>query len=128
MEKLIFDSGLRTYRVGGGTLRFNPTDPNLYARFLEALDRLTQLEEALAGPQDGPGTIALLRDTDKQVKEILRQVFGPDNDLEPIFGGMNLLAVGDNGQRLLTNFMAALEPILTDGARRCARAEAEKLK
>ena len=128
MEKLTFDSGLRTYRVGGGTLRFNPSDPNLYARFLDALDRLAQLEQTLDTPREASGIIALLSDTDKQVKDILRQVFGPENDLEAVFGGMNLLAVGDNGMRLLTNFMAALEPILTDGARRCARAEAEKLK
>ena len=128
MEKLNFDTGLRTYRVGGGTLRFNPTDPNLYARFLDALDSLTQLEANLPRTSDGPGTIELLRTTDTQVKAILQGVFGPENDLTPVFGDLNLLAVGENGQRLLTNFMAALEPILTDGALRCARAEAEKLK
>ena len=38
MEKLTFDSGIRSYRAGAGVLRFNPSDPNLYARFLQVLE------------------------------------------------------------------------------------------
>ena len=49
MEKLQFDSGVKEYRInGGGVLRFNPGDPNVYARFLEAADKLQQLEQDLA--------------------------------------------------------------------------------
>ena len=41
MEKIQFDSGVRSYRInGGGILRFNPGDPNLYSRFLEAGEKL----------------------------------------------------------------------------------------
>ena len=36
MEKIIFDGGLREYEVGGGILSFNPSDPNVYTRFMDA--------------------------------------------------------------------------------------------
>ena len=112
MEQIQFDTGLREYRVGGGILRFNPADPNLYARFLEAVEALSALE--LTGDIQG------IRDMDRQAKAILQTVFGPENDLEAVFGGMNLLAMGSNGHRVLENFLSALEPILTEGALRCA--------
>ena len=48
MEKIQFDSGVRSYRINGGqVLRFNPGDPNLYARFLDSLEELTALEAEL---------------------------------------------------------------------------------
>lgn len=127
METILFDSGVKTYRVGAGTLKFNPTDPNVYARFLSSLDSLTDLEKSLCAPADGIAAVTALEAADKKVKAILGRVFGPENDMDAIFSGVSLLAVGDNGQRLLTNFLAAIEPILSDGARRCAQAEAKGL-
>ena len=124
MEKLLFDSGIKTYKVGAGTLKFNPTDPNLYARFLEVLEELSALEQTL--PQ-GDNAIAALAQTDKEVKARLSYVFGAGNDVDGVFGGVSLLAVGANGERLITNFLAAIEPILSQGARVCAAAEAAKL-
>lgn len=128
MDHLNFDTGLREYRVGSGVLRFNPSDPNLYARFLEALEALTALETELSGAEaaDGTQVLQLLAQADSRAKGILAQVFA-GNDLETVFSGVSLLAVGDNGQRLLTNFMNALEPILREGVRRCAAAEAARL-
>jgi hypothetical protein len=128
MENLTFDTGLREYRAGNGVLRFNPSDPNLYARFLDSLEELTALEAELTKAQatDGVQVLQLLSQADSRAKGILGRVF-PGNDLEAVFAGVSLLAVGDNGQRLLTNFMNALEPILREGVRRCAAAEAAKL-
>ena len=124
MEKLLFDSGIKTYKVGAGTLKFNPTDPNLYARFLEVLEELSALEKTL--PQ-GDNAIAALAQTDKEVKARLSYVFGPGNDVQGVFSGVSLLAVGANGERLITNFLAAIEPILSAGARACAAAETKDL-
>lgn len=126
MEKLTFDSGVRTYKVGAGVLKFNPTDPNVYARFLETLEGLSDLEKELSGAS-GPEAITALARADQEVKARLSYVFGPGNDLEAVFSGVSLLAVGANGERLITNFLAAIEPILSEGARACARAEAAKL-
>ena len=47
-------------------------------------------------------------------------MFGGDNDFHKLLGGVNLLAVADNGERVVTNLFAALEPVLVDGAKRCA--------
>lgn len=127
MEKLNFDTGLKRYRVGAGVLQFNPTDPNLYSRFLSCLEELEALEKSLADAQpSGEALIRSLEAADREVKAALSRVF-PGNDLEAIFQGVSLLAVGGNGERVLTNFLAALEPILRKGALACARAEADKL-
>lgn len=126
MEKLTFDTGVKSYKVGAGVLKFNPTDPNVYARFLEALDSLTALEAELS-KATGSDCIAAMAQADKEVKARLSHVFGPGNDLDAVFSGVSLLAVGANGERLITNFLAAIEPILSDGARACAAAEAAKL-
>lgn len=126
MEKLTFDTGVKSYKVGTGVLKFNPTDPNIYARFLEVLDSLTSVEEALS-KASGADAIAALTAADKAIKEKLSYVFGGDNDLDAVFSGVSLLAVGANGERLITNFLAAIEPILSAGARQCAAAEAAKL-
>ena len=126
MEKLTFDTGVRSYKVGAGLLKFNPTDPNVYARFLETLDSLSGLEAELS-KATGSDCITAMAQADKEVKARLSYVFGPGNDLEAVFSGVSLLAVGANGERLITNFLAAIEPILSEGARACAAAEAAKL-
>ena len=123
MEKLKFDTGVRAYKIGSGVLRFNPADPNLYSRFQKAVAQLEALE-VNAQNEDFLDALCL---ADRQVKAILGEVFGPENDMDAIFAGMNLLAVGSNGKRLLSNFLEAIEPVLHAGARRCAQLEAEAL-
>ena len=45
MEKLNFDSGIREFEInGGGVLRFNPSDPNVYARLVEAGEKIQAVE------------------------------------------------------------------------------------
>ena len=123
MEELIFDTGIREYRVGGGVLRFNPADPNLYSRFLDCLSALEALEAALSGDGD---TLSRICTADTQAKAALSKVF-PGTDWEAVFQGVSLLAVGSNGESVLANFLAALEPVLRAGALAAAQAEAEKL-
>lgn len=134
MEKLQFDSGIREYDLGtGGILRFNPGDPNLYARFLEATVKVQDIEKELIAQaknvqeaDGGQGVVGLLQDADKKMKELLRWVFGQENDFDRILGGINLLAVGANGKRVAANLFAVLQPILLEGAEACAREQAEK--
>ena len=128
MEKISFDSGVKSYKINGaGVLRFNPGDPNVYARFLEAADKLQDVENALVEeakklPEaDGAGVVQLLARADKKMKQVLSWVFGEENDFDKILGGVNLLAVADNGQRVVTNLLAALQPVLVEGAERCAK-------
>ena len=132
MENLNFDNGVKEYRInGGGVLRFNPSDPNLYARFLDSLEKIKAMEQELMGkaqalekaaPQgSGEAVLQLMQESDKRIKQLLNQVFGGDNDFEQALGGVNLLAAAGNGQRVIANFLAALQPVLEDGARSYAK-------
>ncbi len=128
MEKIIFDSGVKCYKInGGGLLRFNPGDPNVYARFLEAGEKLDGVEKSLVEEAkglketDGAGVVQLLQKADREMKQILGWIFGQENDFDKILSGVNLLAVAENGERVVTNLLNALQPILVDGAERCAK-------
>ena len=130
MEKIQFDSGVRSYRInGGGILRFNPGDPNLYARFLEAVEKLKAVEAELtrqAEATQGADIVNLMKQADEKMKGILNWVFDGDNDFHKLLGGVNLLAVADNGERVVTNLFEALEPVLVAGAKRCAGEQVAK--
>lgn len=128
MEKIVFDSGVKEYRInGGGVLRFNPGDPNIYARFLEAADKIRNLEQTLqqqakdlGEDAQGAAAVKLMADADKQMKDVLGWVFGHGNDFDKLLSGVNLMAVAGNGQRVVTNLFEALQPILVSGAQRYA--------
>lgn len=137
MENIVFDSGVKEYRINGtGVLRFNPSDPNLYARFLDALDKVKALEQELtakarelekeeAQADHGAAVLQLMRDADSQIKGVLTQVFGGDNDFDQALGGVNLLAVAGNGERVITNLLSALQPVLVAGAESYAKQQAD---
>lgn len=126
MEKLTFDSGIKEYSINGnGVLRFNPSDPNVYGRFLDAIDKIKAVEDEMMrdGAKSGNGEdiVRIMVSADKKVKEILRDVFGKQNDFDQIFEGVNIMAVASNGERVITNFVAAIEPVISSGAERCAQ-------
>lgn len=124
MEKIQFDSGIKEYKLNGmGVLRFNPGDPNLYARFMEAAQKIQNIEKELAGQaqQEGASVVELLQTADRKMKETLGWVFGSGNDFDKVLSGVNLLAVASNGERVVTNLFAALEPVLVSGAEAMTR-------
>lgn len=128
MEILNFDSGIREYKINNnGVLRFNPGDPNVYARFFEAVERLQEIEKELVSKakaleeKDGVAVLQILSDADKQMKDALNWVFGNGNDFDEIMEGVNLMAVATNGERVITNLINALTPILQEGAETCAQ-------
>lgn len=130
MKRIKLDSGLEEVAIGCGVLRFNPRDPNLYVRFQAAVERLQQVEKDLTenAPEDGIAAAKLLQKADEKMKEILAWVFGPGNDFEEILGGVNLLAVAKNGERVVTNLFDALEPVLLAGAKTCANEQVATAK
>ena len=122
MEQLQIDTGVREFRVNErGILRFNPADPNVYGRFLKAAEEISVLHRELEG-QDADQTktpawvLDQLTQADRKAKEILTGVFGPENDFDRLLEGVNLMAVAGNGQRVVTNLFAALEPVMAEGA------------
>lgn len=129
MEKIVFDSGIKEYEINNnGVLRFNPSDPNVYARFFDAAEQIQQIEKDLTekgkalstNEENGEAAIRLMQEADKKVKELLGQVFGQGNDFDKLLGGVNLLAVAVNGERVVTNLMQALLPVIEQGAKKCA--------
>lgn len=133
MEKLFFDNGIREFKINdNGVLRFNPADPNVYARLMESGEKIKQVESELLAkakeimPADeesanGAVMVQLMAEADRKIKEILKWIFGSGNDFDEIFAGVNLMAVSANGERVLTNFLSALLPIVQEGAEKCAK-------
>lgn len=137
MEKLIFDNGIKEYQINdGGVLRFNPSDPNVYTRFLDVMDKIQTVENELVAKakeiekaedqsQSGAAVLRLMAEADRETKKLLAEVFGEENDFDAILGGVNLLAVATNGERVITNFLEALQPIMVAGAENCAKQQAD---
>lgn len=133
MEKLVFDSGVKEYQIGDtGVLRFNPSDPNVYARFMDAMEHIQNVEnklveeakelEKLNGAEaSGTAVLKIMAKADREIKAILSGIFGGENDFDKILGGVNLLAVAGNGERVITNLLNALQPIMVEGAQNCAK-------
>ena len=137
MQNIVFDSGIRDYKINDtGILRFNPSDPNVYNRFFDAAEQIKDIEqdlvkkgEALVAEKDaGEAVIRLMAEADRQTKAILANVFGAENDFDKILGGVNLLAVATNGERVITNFINALLPVIQEGAEQCAQQQIAEAK
>lgn len=109
MMELKMEPVSRVFRIpGGGKLRFNPADPALFLR-------LEQLEQRVATlPHSDPIQL------DSALKELLAETLGPGNDLHEALGGVSLFAVDKKGRTVLDNLLAALAPILQEGAEQCA--------
>ena len=106
MKKLKFDTGLQHWQVGGGVLTFNPGDPNLYSRFLGAVEAMQKLTaEQTLTPQQA----------DASLREQIRTIF-PDADVDAMLP-QNLLAICGNGKPLVLNFLEVVEELLVEGAR-----------
>lgn len=128
MQKITFDTGVVSYKLGQGVLRFNPSDPNVYTRFSQAMEKLRQLQEDMAQQMQSKPVLTVMAETDRELKQLLDWVFGPGNDFDAVMGGVNLLSVGSDGNRVAEHLLAALEPILLEGAQRCAGQQVEAAK
>lgn len=131
MKKLIFDSGVQEFEVNGGEiLRFNPTDTNVYNRFFQVAEEITAFESDFVkkaeafGDGDAAGIMKLMAEYDTELKTKLKYIFGEINDFDKMLGGVNLMAVATNGERVIANLFAALQPIIEDGAQLHAQEKA----
>lgn len=125
MQKLNVDIGVREFQIGDGVLRFNPSDPNVYQRFMEAISKVEAVEQELVEkaqqiPRDennGKEALRLMAEADAKTKALLDEVF-TGNSFDTILGGVNLMAVAGNGERVITNLLAALHPIIEHGVQK----------
>ena len=138
MEKITFDSGMRSFRINeNGVLRFNPSDPNVYARFMDAVEKIKNVQNEQAeqanqvdrNAETAPEEILrIMRETDKKVKDILNNEFGNGNNFDELLEGVNLMAVATNGERVIANLIDALLPVMEEGAKACVKAEVSEAK
>lgn len=126
MQKLTIDTGIQEFEINnGGVLRFNPSDPNVYHRFMDTIHKVEDIEKALVeqaktlpDQDSGAAVLALLAKADKDTKVALTEAFGADNDFEQLMEGVNLMAVASNGERVITNLLDSLRPIIEKGVKR----------
>ena len=139
MEKLNISVGIKRYELveGGALLAFNPGDPNVYARYMENVPKIKEVEKEMAGkanavnpndPDAGEKTLQIMREMDRKMKAILNQIFGEENDFDQILRGVNLMAVTENGNRVINNVLEALTPVMNTGARMCVETEVTTAK
>ena len=132
-QKLTFDDGILRLDVNGnGLLCFNPSDFNVYQRFCALVKELPKLEEQYKTeveqiPEDASeGEIIELagkeldraKEIDAAIKRKLSEVFGTSNNFDHLLGGVNLMAFGSNGERVITNLLNALTPYLEEGVKK----------
>lgn len=132
-EKLIIDDGLVRLDINGnGILKFNPSDFNVYERFFALSKELPEIEKKYAlevektaeniGEDDVRELVGkeLIRakEIDAEVKAKLSAAFGPGNDFDVLLGGVNIMAYGSNGERIITNLLNALVPYVENGIKK----------
>ena len=135
MQNLYIDTGIQEFQINdNGVLRFNPSDPNVYNRFFGITEEVGKIDEEMAKeiselPEgDGEGALKALQRADAKAKALLNEVFGLDNDFNQILSGVNIMAAGINGKRVIVNLFETLTPIFRDGAKKCADAKLESAK
>ena len=137
-KKLVFDDGLVRLDINGnGTLTFNPSDFNVYERFYALSKELPEIEKKYAAevepmPENmDSAQVAKLagreliraKEIDAEVKAKLSAVFGAGNDFDRLLGGINIMAFGSNGERIISNLLTALQPYIEEGVKKHANDE-----
>lgn len=134
-EKLVIDNGLLELEINNnGVLRFNASDPNVYKRFYDLAEELPKLEEKYRAEVEAQGgdtaesgvVVGKMYEIDADIKSRLNKVFGPENDFDQLLGGVNLMAFGRNGERVITNLLSALKPYMESGAEKHMKDRAEE--
>lgn len=126
-EKLIIDDGIIALDVNGrGLLRFNPSDLNVYQRFMRFYRDLPNIQAEYQAVEErgeddvafAEGVLDQAKEIDRKVKGRLAEVFGPVNDFDQLLDGVNVLAHGKNGKYVIENLLEALLPYMEKGIKR----------
>ncbi len=138
-QNLIFDDGLLRLNINdNGLLVFNPTDMNVYERFIALARELPELEKQYAADVENPSEegddmelvgkeLTRAKEIDALIKRRLNEVFGGENDFDKLVGGVNLMAFGSNGERVITNLLNCLTPYIEEGVKKHSDALASKV-
>lgn len=67
-------------------------------------------------PKTAPEIVREMKALDAEIKEKLREVFGPENDFDAIFDHKSALALTNSGANILENFLEMITPLITTGS------------
>lgn len=124
--QLKIDFGLRSYELADpegnvlGTLRFNPSDPGLAARWQ---DFAAAVEKVTAQPPDTP---AAMRALDADLKQALDAVFAAPVSAV-LFQGQSCFALCGDGSFVLEHILDALAPVITEAIQTATDASARRV-
>ena len=120
--KLIYDDGLRTYELPNGkTIRFNPTDPNIYKRCVEAFENAKKLEDELRAQKidldtDGKPkqdtAIEIMQQMDAEIRKLTDYALNAEVS-EAVYGQQSVFALVANGEYLFISFLDCIAKLAT---------------
>lgn len=132
--QLQIDTGLKTYDIldadGNltGTVRFNPADPGIAARWKSAEPEIQQLARtAQQSDQDEDATVALLMEADQKIKSLFDYAFGAKVS-QAFFGGQSAFGICDDGALVLEHVINALAPVLESSMKSGLAAVQQRVK
>ncbi|MBQ3045132.1 MAG: hypothetical protein IJD49_04185 [Clostridia bacterium] len=137
MEKLRISTGLKRYEVNdrGIIFSFNPTDANLYARFLRTKEKIEAIgdelekkkaELDLENRSDSEEAAFFLEAADKKCKQALKECFAVENDFDAMFDYVNCYSVTDTGNCVIVNFLKAITPIIERDVANYTKSKAQR--
>lgn len=109
MAELIFDTGLKTYKVNGGQeISFNPADVSFVKRLYNAFNELSEGQDGVIAPDetDGKKMFELAEQKDRAMREKIDAIFG-EPICDKVFGSMSVYALA-GGLPLWCNFLLAV--------------------
>ena len=109
MAELIFETGLKRYKVNGGEeISFNPADMAFVKRLYTAFDDLSAEQDSISNPEEMEGhkLFELVEQKDAAMRQKIDAAFGSPV-CEKVFGSMSVYALA-GGLPLWCNFLLAV--------------------
>lgn len=113
---LNIDLGLKSYDIRlpdgtvTGTVRFNPADPGLAARWKRIRQEVEALTETAQKAQ-GEDVLDVLQEADEKIKSCIDYAFGAKVS-EGFFGGQSCFGVCGDGATVLEHVLDAIGPVI----------------
>lgn len=130
--ELKIDLGLKSYDIldpdGNltGTVRFNPADPGISARWKKIKPEVDSLAEK-ANAAEGDAVLDVLQEADGRIKSCIDYAFGAKVS-EAFFGGQSCFGVCGDGATVLEHVLDAMAPVIEESMRAGATAVRSRAK
>ena len=127
MAGFVLDRGLQTFDISDpdgtvvGSIRLNPSDLGLAARWAEAGKKIGELTQA---PMD---TVEAIGSLDEQIKAQIDFAFGSPVSVV-LFQGASSLALCADGRLVVENVLDAITPVIQGAQQAAVKASAEHVK